>query len=65
MDQIQAKTQSQKGAINLPPRMKAALEQYQKRVWTIKLSEGVAGSEQPLIDMSRHLGINLTHGCLN
>ena len=41
MDQIQAKTQSQKGAINLPPRMKAALEQYQKRVWVIKLSEGV------------------------
>ena len=34
-------TQSQNGAVNLPPRMKAALEQYQKRVWTIKLAEGV------------------------
>ena len=41
MDQIQAKTQSQKGTVNLPPRMKSALEQYQKRVWVIKLSEGV------------------------
>lgn len=27
--------------IKIPPRMKAALEQYQKRVWTIKLAEGV------------------------
>ena len=34
-------TQSQSGTVNLPPRMKAALEQYQKRVWTIKLAEGV------------------------
>ena len=40
MDQIQAKAQSQKGVVDLPPRMKAALEQYQKRVWTIKLAEG-------------------------
>ena len=40
MDQIQAKVQSEKGGVNLPPRMKAALEQYQKRVWTIKLAEG-------------------------
>ena len=41
MDQIQGKKQSQKGTVNLPPRMKSALEQYQKRVWVIKLSEGV------------------------
>ena len=34
-------TQSQNRAVNLPPRMKAALEHYQKRVWTIKLAEGV------------------------
>ncbi len=27
--------------IKIPPRMKAALERYQKRVWTIKLAEGV------------------------
>ena len=40
MNQIQAKAQSQNGAVNLPPRMKAALEQYQKRVWVIKLAEG-------------------------
>ena len=44
MDEIQAKTQSRNGAVNLPPRMKAALEQYQKRVWTIKLAEGVLGA---------------------
>ena len=36
-----ANTQSEKNTINLPPRMKAALQQYQKRVWTIKLAEGV------------------------
>ena len=41
MDQMQTKAQSQNGAVNLPPRMKAALEQHQKRVWTIKLAEGV------------------------
>ena len=41
MDRMQTKTQSQDGRVNLPPRMKAALEQYQKRVWTIKLAEGV------------------------
>ena len=29
------------GKIKIPPRMKAALERYQKRVWTIKLVEGV------------------------
>lgn len=32
--------QPQSNTVNLPPRMKAALEQYQKRVWTIKLAEG-------------------------
>ena len=32
--------QPQRNTVNLPPRMKAALEQYQKRVWTIKLAEG-------------------------
>ena len=37
---MQTKAQSQNGVVNLPPRMKAALEQYQKRVWTIKLAEG-------------------------
>ena len=36
----QGKLEKQNGAVNLPPRMKAALEQYQKRVWTIKLAEG-------------------------
>ena len=41
MNQQQTKTHSQSGTVNLPPRMKAALEQYQKRVWTIKLAEGV------------------------
>ena len=30
----------QQQKVNLPPRMKAALEQYQKRVWIIKLVEG-------------------------
>ncbi|MCY3742243.1 MAG: hypothetical protein OXH00_14605 [Candidatus Poribacteria bacterium] len=40
MHQTQAKTRSQKDAVNLPPRMKAALEQYQKRVWIVKLAEG-------------------------
>ncbi len=32
--------QPQRNTVNLPPRMKTALEQYQKRVWTIKLAEG-------------------------
>ena len=41
MSQIQTKVQSQGGAINLPSRTKAALEQYQKQVWAIKLAEGV------------------------
>ena len=41
MNQMQTKGQSQRGAGNLPPRMKAALEQYKKRVWAIKLAEGV------------------------
>ena len=36
----QVKAQSQQERIALPPRMKAALEQYQKRVWMIKLTEG-------------------------
>ena len=40
MNQKQAKPRTQKGTVNLPPRMKAALEQYQKRVWIIKLAEG-------------------------
>ncbi len=40
MNQTQAKSHTQKDAVNLPPRMKAALEQYQKRVWIIKLAEG-------------------------
>ncbi len=33
-------TQSKENTINLPPRMKKALEQYRKRVWIIKLAEG-------------------------
>lgn len=33
-------TQLNQNNINLPPRMKAALEQYKKRVWIIKLAEG-------------------------
>ncbi len=37
----QGKLEKQDGAVNLPPRMKAALEQYQKRVWTVKLAEGL------------------------
>ena len=41
MNQMPTKGQSQRGAGNLPPRMKAALEQYKRRVWTIKLAEGV------------------------
>ena len=41
MDQIPTKTHAQNGTVTLPPRMKAALEQYQKRVWTLKLAEGV------------------------
>ena len=40
MSQMGAKGQSEKGGVNLPPRMKAALEQYQKRVWVVKLAEG-------------------------
>ena len=40
MNQTEARSQSEKDGVNLPPRMKAALEQYQKRVWTIKLAEG-------------------------
>ena len=40
MDQIQANAQSENGGISLPPRMKAALKQYKKRVWMIKLAEG-------------------------
>ena len=41
MAQLQTKTHLQKESLNLPPRMKAALHAYQKRVWTIKLAEGV------------------------
>lgn len=33
-------TQSKENAVNLPPRMKKALEHYKKRVWIIKLAEG-------------------------
>ncbi|MCE2400032.1 hypothetical protein J4G08_03995 [Candidatus Poribacteria bacterium] len=33
-------TQSKENAVNLPPRMKKALEQYRKRVWIIKIAEG-------------------------
>ena len=33
-------TQSRENNINLPPRMKTALNQYKKRVWIIKLTEG-------------------------
>ena len=33
-------TPPQNNGINLPPRMKKALEQYRKRVWIIKLAEG-------------------------
>ena len=40
MNQTQGKTRSEKNTVGLPPRMKAALEQYQKRVWIIKLAEG-------------------------
>ena len=32
--------QTQNNGVNLPPRMKKALEQYKKRVWIIKLAEG-------------------------
>ncbi|MDE0636502.1 MAG: hypothetical protein OXI43_11700 [Candidatus Poribacteria bacterium] len=33
-------TQPQNSGVNLPPRMKKALEHYKKRVWIIKLAEG-------------------------
>lgn len=33
-------TQPQNNGVNLPPRMKKALEHYKKRVWIIKLTEG-------------------------
>ena len=38
---IQTHLTEPQGKIKIPPRLKAALEQYQKRVWTIKLAEGV------------------------
>lgn len=38
---IQTHLTEPQGKIKIPPRMKAALERYQKRVWTIKLAEGV------------------------
>ena len=38
MNQVKSETQPEH--ITLPPRMKATLEQYQKRVWVIKLAEG-------------------------
>ena len=34
-------THSKENTINLPPRMKNALEHYRKRVWIIKLTEGI------------------------
>ena len=37
---IQTHLTEPQGKIKIPPRMKAALERYQKRVWTIKLTEG-------------------------
>ena len=43
MNQTQEKSRNrvdQQAKVNLPPRMKSALEQYQKRVWIIKLAEG-------------------------
>lgn len=40
MNQTHGKTRSQKETVGLPPRMQDALEQYQKRVWIIKLAEG-------------------------
>ena len=43
MNQTQEKSRNrvdQQTEVNLPPRMKAALEHYQKRVWIIKLAEG-------------------------
>ena len=38
---VQTHLTEPQGKIRIPPRMKAALEQYQKRVWAIKLAEGV------------------------
>ena len=38
---IQTHLTEPQGKIKIPPRMKAALERYQKRVWTIKLAEGI------------------------
>ncbi|MAF11019.1 hypothetical protein CMK11_11275 [Candidatus Poribacteria bacterium] len=35
-----SQTRSHQGAIDLPPRMQAALEQYRRRVWVVKLAEG-------------------------
>ena len=40
MNRTETRSQSEKDGVNLPTRMKAALEQYQKRVWVIKLAEG-------------------------
>ncbi|MDE0689522.1 MAG: hypothetical protein OXI61_15250 [Candidatus Poribacteria bacterium] len=37
---IQTHLTEPQGKIKIPPRMKAALERYQKQVWTIKLAEG-------------------------
>ena len=37
---IQTHLTEPQGKIKIPPRMKVALEQYQKRVWMIKLAEG-------------------------
>ena len=41
MDQTQPNKRSGQDRVSLPPRMMDALKQYRKRVWTIKLAEGV------------------------
>ena len=41
MSQTQSHKQSQQDQVSLPPRMTDALKQYRKRVWGIKLAEGV------------------------
>ncbi len=38
---IQTHLTEPQGKIKIPPRLKATLEQYQKRVWMVKLAEGV------------------------
>ena len=38
---VQTHLTEPQGKIKIPPRLKATLEQYQKRVWMVKLAEGV------------------------